>query len=83
MYKRQGYFSRKPIQLLLDAGYRDCYRTIHRQTPGYTYPAPQPWMRLDYLFASPLLAPHIRDCQYDTSDLAQKASDHLPIWITL
>jgi len=43
----RGYFARKPIALLLAAGHTDCYRQLHRTTPGYTYPALQPWMRLD------------------------------------
>ena len=42
---------------LLVAGYVDCYRALHPASPGYTYPTDQPWLRLDYFFASSGLAP--------------------------
>jgi exonuclease III len=76
----RGYFARRPIQLLLAAGYTDCYRRAQRTTPGYTYPAAHPWMRLDYIFAAAPLAGRLYDSDIDTGELAQRASDHLPVW---
>jgi exodeoxyribonuclease III len=65
---------------LLENGYIDCYRAIHPDAAGYTYPADQPWLRLDYVFASPDLAPHLTDCDAVTGVMAERASDHLPVW---
>jgi endonuclease/exonuclease/phosphatase family metal-dependent hydrolase len=76
----RGYFARRPIQLLLAAGYTDCYRRLHRATPGYTYPAAHPWMRLDYIFAAAPLADKLHASDLDAGEPAQRASDHLPVW---
>jgi exodeoxyribonuclease III len=76
----RGYFARKPIQLLLAAGYTDCYRHLHRATPGYTYPASHPWMRLDYIFAAAPMANQLYASDADTGEHTQRASDHLPVW---
>jgi len=75
-----GYFARKPTQLLLAAGYTDCYRHLQRATPGYTYPASHPWMRLDYIFAAAPMAGHLYASDIDTGEPTQQASDHLPVW---
>ncbi len=45
---------------LLATGYVDCYRALHPwnpAAPGYTYTTDHPWLRLDYIFATPELAP--------------------------
>jgi exodeoxyribonuclease III len=47
---------RLTIRRVLNAGYVDCYRRLHPAEPGYTYPAQRPWLRLDYIFASPEFA---------------------------
>lgn len=73
---------RRPIGLLLEAGYVDCYRTLHPRTPGFTYPAASPWLRIDYAFASPELAVHLAASDVVTDAEAQQASDHLPVWVT-
>jgi len=80
MGETQGYIARQPIQLLLTAGYTDCYRTLHQDIPGYTYPAPQPWLRLDYIFASAPLVAHLYASNLDMGPQARRASDHLPVW---
>jgi endonuclease/exonuclease/phosphatase family metal-dependent hydrolase len=64
---------------LLEAGYVDCYRTLHPDEPGYTYLAWAPWLRLDYAFASAALARRLVDCDVVRGDLAARASDHLPV----
>jgi endonuclease/exonuclease/phosphatase family metal-dependent hydrolase len=64
------------------AGYVDCYRSLHAE-PGYTYPADAPWLRLDYAFASPGLAPRLAACDVVASGLAARASDHLPLVVEL
>ncbi len=71
---------RDAMRLILDAGYIDCYRTRHSQSPGYTYPSDRPWLRLDYIFASPPIAASLQDCGIVNADEAVSASDHLPVW---
>lgn len=68
---------------LLAAGYVDCYRALHPWNPvapGYTYPTDHPWLRLDYIFASPEMAPRLRACDIVTDADAARCSDHFPIW---
>jgi len=76
----RGYFARQPIQLLLAAGYTDCYRHLHRAMPGYTYPAAHPWMRLDYIFAAAPMAAQLYASDVDMGEHTRRASDHLPVW---
>ena len=71
---------RDAIRLILHAGYIDCYRMRHPHSPGYTYPSDRPWLRLDYIFASPPMGPVLRACDVLDEDGAVKASDHFPIW---
>jgi endonuclease/exonuclease/phosphatase family metal-dependent hydrolase len=69
----------RTIKVVLDNGYIDGFRSLHPNTPGFTFPTWDPHVRLDYLFlpqahrdrlvASEILdAPGVRD-----------ASDHLPL----
>jgi endonuclease/exonuclease/phosphatase family metal-dependent hydrolase len=70
------------LPLLLEAGYTDCYRATHRGvlTPAaYTYPAPSPRLRYDYVFASAQLARRLVACDVLASDEARKISDHYPL----
>ncbi|HEU5101632.1 MAG TPA: endonuclease/exonuclease/phosphatase family protein [Roseiflexaceae bacterium] len=76
----RGYFARQPIRLLVAAGYTDCYRQLHRATPGYTYPAAHPWMRLDYIFAAASMATQLQASGVETGEDNPGASDHLPVW---
>ena len=70
---------RDALTPLADAGYVDCWRTLHDE-PGWTYPADAPWLRLDYVFASPDLAPLLRGAGVVAGGEAARASDHLPVW---
>lgn len=74
-------FSRDVINLVLGNNYTDCYRVMHPTTAGYTFslPAP-PWLRLDYIFASPAMTPLLCASDVVSSETARKASDHLPVW---
>ena len=71
---------RQAIRFLLEAGFVDCYRALHPQTPGYTYPSAAPWLRLDYIFASPLMAAQLLACDVIRGETAKQVSDHFPIW---
>lgn len=70
--------ARLAIPALLRAGYVDCYRRLH-QDAGYTYTAQTPWLRIDYLFASPRMAACLETCRVVA---APDASDHLPVAAT-
>jgi len=70
---------RQAIGLLLEAGYVDCYRRLHPRSSGYTYPSDQPWLRLDYVFATPQVAARLRACEIIRTKVARRASDHFPI----
>jgi exodeoxyribonuclease III len=71
---------RRAIRLILDAGYVDCYRSLHPETPGYTYPSDAPWLRLDYILASPQMAARVWGSDIVMGEEAERASDHFPIW---
>lgn len=73
---------RQAIRLILAAGYVDCFRALHpvEQEPGYTFPADSPWLRLDYIFASPELAAGLQASGFIASSAAARASDHFPVW---
>lgn len=51
----QGGWPRWALKGMVDAGYVDCYRTCHEREDGFTVPAWDPAIRLDYIFASPAL----------------------------
>lgn len=78
--EEQGHIARRPIELILKAGYVDCYRKLHSEEPGYTYTSHHPWLRLDHIFASPPMAARLSGCGVVTELLTKQASDHLPIW---
>jgi endonuclease/exonuclease/phosphatase family metal-dependent hydrolase len=84
-YKKVEHMPRTSLRVVLDAGYTDCYRYLYsgtRYQDGYTLPAVQPNVRLDYQFASPTLLPHLRSCEVITEPDAGHASDHLPVLAT-
>lgn len=78
-----GDVARLPIQLLLDAGYVDCFRRLHPADQGYTYTSSHPWLRLDYAFASPSLSDRLIGCGLAVDSPTERASDHRPIWVDL
>ena len=67
------------IRHVLEAGYSDCYRGMHPDVPGFTFPAPDPALRLDYIFAPAGMRVRLLGC--DVVDLPQTtiASDHRPL----
>ncbi len=71
------------IDLLNKAGYVDCFRVLHAKKQGFTWPAPLPSGRVDFIFASPELAPQLQAADVIVEGegiLASQASDHLPIF---
>jgi exodeoxyribonuclease III len=55
-----GATPRWALRGLTDAGYVDCYRACNPQKNGFTVPAWDPGLRIDYVFASPGLATALR-----------------------
>jgi exodeoxyribonuclease-3 len=73
-----GSIQWRTIQLILDAGYVDAYRSLHGSDPGYTFPTWAPHVRLDYLFVPGAYVDRIPACEIITGPAAVAASDHLP-----
>ena len=68
----------RTIQIVLDAGYVDAYRSTHT-VPGYTFPTWEPHVRLDYFFVLQRDAARLRSCEIMDVPGARDASDHLPL----
>jgi len=74
-----GRITFRAIKLMIDAGYVDCYRKFHTDR-GFTFPAWDPHVRLDYLFAPAKFADSVQSCSVMTDiDRPEKATDHLPL----
>lgn len=72
---------RETIQLMLDAGYSDGFRTLHPEEKGYTFPTWDPHVRLDYVFVPRVFANQLVSCDVicEPKQRVQAASDHCPI----
>ena len=77
------YAPRGGIDLLSQSRYVDCFRSLYPDTKGYTWPAPIPAGRVDFIFASPELAQQLTAAGVIVEGegiAASQASDHLPIF---
>ena len=76
---------RETIQVMLDAGYFDMYRTLHKEEKGYTFPTWDPHVRLDYVFAPKVFADRLPKCEVITEppEVIKAASDHLPLLLEM
>jgi endonuclease/exonuclease/phosphatase family metal-dependent hydrolase len=71
---------RDTVRRLLDAGYIDGFRTLHPEDKGYTLPAWDPQVRLDYIFVPQRYAGRLTRCEVVTAPPeAAQASDHFPL----
>ena len=72
---------RETIQMMLDAGYGDGYRTLHPDDKGYTFPTWDPHVRLDYVFVPRAFANRLARCEVttDPKERIRAASDHCPL----
>ena len=82
-----GGIHTRVIQMFLDAGFVDAYRRLNPKELGFTLPAVNPSVRLDYAMLSPDLVARLRSCgpvvpDGLTSPLL-RASDHLPLLTVL
>lgn len=72
---------RDSIQLVLDAGYADGFRTLQPDMKGYTFPTWDPHVRLDYVFVPKAFADRLVKCEVITEpkERIKAASDHCPL----
>jgi endonuclease/exonuclease/phosphatase family metal-dependent hydrolase len=72
---------RESIQMMLDAGYADGFRTLHPDDKGYTFPTRDPHVRLDYVFAPRGFVSRLLKCEVITepTERIRAASDHCPL----
>jgi endonuclease/exonuclease/phosphatase family metal-dependent hydrolase len=70
--ERLEHVSRQPIELALECGFADAYRTVG-DARGWTYTTAHPWARLDYVFTRR----RVDACRVVTE--AGEASDHFPL----
>jgi endonuclease/exonuclease/phosphatase family metal-dependent hydrolase len=68
------------IRLMLDGGYSDGYRALHKDDDGFTFPTWDPHVRLDYAFVPAVFASRLTRCEVvrDAPSL-KEASDHFPL----
>jgi exodeoxyribonuclease-3 len=73
----------KTIQIMLDNGYIDAYRSLHADR-GFTFPTWDPHVRLDFAFFQAQKAEHLINCEvvHNTASVAE-ASDHFPLLTTI
>lgn len=69
----------RTIQVVLDAGYTDGYRSLHPEDLGHTFPTWDPHVRLDYMFVPNGSLERLRSCAIVKSTDARDASDHFPL----
>lgn len=75
-----GYIRWETIQIMLDAGYVDGYRSINPLEKGFTFPTWNPHVRLDYIFLPARFGDRLKGCQVrDESLSVAPASDHFPL----
>jgi endonuclease/exonuclease/phosphatase family metal-dependent hydrolase len=71
----------RTIQHILDAGYTDCFRALHPDDPGQTFPTWGVHVRLDFAFVPARQRGLVTDCRVLRSPSAAIASDHFPLLV--
>jgi len=69
----------RTIQMVLDGGYLDAYRTLHPNAPGFTFPTWDPHVRLDYLFLPKQHRERLVSAEVVDVAGVRDASDHRPL----
>ncbi|HXG57112.1 MAG TPA: endonuclease/exonuclease/phosphatase family protein [Vicinamibacterales bacterium] len=69
----------RTIQIILDAGYVDAFRSMSPNVPGFTFPTWDPHVRLDYFFVPTRHAAQVHSCEVVDVPGVRDASDHLPL----
>jgi exodeoxyribonuclease III len=79
MWLSGGRVRWRTIQMMLDAGYADVFRSLHPDEPGLTLPTTAPQVRLDYLFVPSANLDRVTRCEVVRHPAARDASDHFPL----
>jgi exodeoxyribonuclease-3 len=74
-----GRIKWRTVQTVLDAGYVDAFRLTHPDDPGFTMPARDPHVRLDYAFVPAAYRDRIAHCDVVHHPDVPGASDHCPV----
>ena len=74
---------RETIQVMLDSGYLDGYRLMHKEDNGYTFPTWDRRVRLDYVFIPRSFEARLLKCEVINHPEMRAASDHCPLLIEL
>lgn len=69
----------RTIQVVLDAGYADGYRALHKEDAGHTFPTWDPHVRLDYVFLPSTQVARLKSCEIVKGPAAKDSSDHFPL----
>jgi len=69
----------RTIQIVLDHGYVDAFRLMHRDDSGATMPTISPHVRLDYVFVPQAFRNRLKRCDVVRGPDADVASDHYPV----
>lgn len=71
---------RETIQVVLDAGYADGYRSLHPAERGSTFPTWDPHIRFDYVFLPAAYSARLTACEVVKEPASvTEASDHFPL----
>jgi endonuclease/exonuclease/phosphatase family metal-dependent hydrolase len=75
--------SRETIQVMLDEGYSDAWRSLHPNDGGCTFPTWDPHLRLDYVFVPERYVDRVSVCEimFTPPELIREASDHAPLLV--
>jgi endonuclease/exonuclease/phosphatase family metal-dependent hydrolase len=68
------------VPTLHAVGLEDCFAQRHPCAPGHTFSSGDPWLRIDYIFVSPVMASKRSKCNVVYTQSAKDASDHFPVW---
>jgi exodeoxyribonuclease III len=79
LWWERGQVYHDAINMLINAGYKDCFRALHPNDAGATLPVHAPHVRLDYIFADPAMYQYLTQCEVISTSAAQLASDHFPV----
>ena len=72
--------ARETIQVMLDAGYLDCFRLLHPGAQRYSFPTWDAHLRLDYFFVPARYRERVKTCEIiDQPAAVASASDHFPV----
>jgi len=69
----------RTIQIVLNAGYLDVFRTLHPDDRGLTFPVWDPHVRLDYVFGPAGHKARLLSCDVVQHPASSDASDHFPL----